>query len=328
MGLRESVAAGLALLSLSGCATNAIRLDRAGIVSEAGRAAGEGTRGFLDEVTIANREKQIAVAALDPNCRLPTPVLLDPAVISTRICIERDRNPAVGDVPLTRFDSRAFAPTIAVLEGLTAYLDALDEILTRKRPDVGAELDRALAQVQGAAADVATLAGTGAPPAFSADQQAALTGLVSLISTLANEAATVRDLRRLESPEQDKAFADTILALRRVNKGLPVILTNELQQQRSVLELVRPRDDARSSRAAEMRLIEREEAVPALTARLTMVIDELARARAAYVDLLRNDRAKLTPKERTRLIRLNRARLLAALSSLASVRRAFIPGAA
>lgn len=324
---RPFFAAALPLVLLAGCATNAIRIDRAHTLSEAGRAASEGTRAYLDIVAAANREKLIAVAALDPNCTLPDVILRKPNSRSPGLCVDPSASPPEAGVALTRFNTRAFAPTIVVLNGLTAYLDALDEILTRKRPDVGDELARALADAQGAASDVSALAGVPEAELLSAAQRDALTGLVSLIAALANEAATVDDLRRLETPERSQAFDATMAALRRVQEQLPIILENEIESQEKMVAFTRARDDPRANRAAEIALIERRESIPALTESFRMTLDELAAARAAYIDLLSNANAKLTPEERAKRVRLQRERLLAALSSLANVRRAFFPGA-
>ena len=320
-----------AALTLAGCATNAIRLDRASAMKLAGEQAALGTHAVLAEVHSANREKLVAVAALDPACALPTPVIAAPTRTDVRVCIPQGSTPGPGDFPLTRFDARAFGPAIATLEALSTYLGAVDAILTEKQVDVGAELDDAIGKLQGAAGDIATIVGAPAPPGLNDDQRAAVQGALSLVSTLANEAHTVKALRRLDTPEQEQAFADTLAHLRAVNDGLATILSEELQQQRKVLDLTRaiPPDphaqlpDRRADRREEMGLIERGEDIAELKAALATALDALQTSHDDYLALLRDAKAPLTDEEQLKKARLTQERVLAALSSLAKLARAF-----
>jgi hypothetical protein len=312
------------VLLSTGCATNVIRLERASALGEAGEAAATSTRALLREVGAANREKLIAVATLDPACRLPTPTLASAVRTDARICVPSGSAPRRGDLVLRRFDARAFAPSVTIVEALAAYLGAVDAILTEKRVDAGAELDEVLTKLQGAAGDMAAIAGADLPPALTGSQQAALTGALSLVSELANEARTVDELRRLETPAQDERFARTVAGLRRVNDGLTVVLREELEQQRKVLELTRATTPTpRADRVKEMALIERSEDIAGLGPALTRTLNALERSRTDYLALLRDRNAKLTDEERERRARVAQDRVLAALGSLAKLARAF-----
>jgi hypothetical protein len=314
-------------LALAGCATNAIRLDRASAMGQAGAVAGVGTRAVLADVEEANRAKLIAVAALDPACALPTPVITAPTRRDARICAPAGAAPVPGDFTLARFDSRAFGPAIATLEALATYLGAVDAILTAKRVDVGAELDEAIATLQAAADDITTIAGAAPPPAITDAQRGAVRGALSLISALANEAATVRELRRLETPARDAEFQATLDQLRVVNTGLADVLDQELQQQQLVLGLprqeAREARDPREDRREEMALIERRERIGALKTALGKLVDALGTARTEYLALLRDPNAKLTDEERAKRARVAQERVLAALGAVAKLVRAF-----
>lgn len=313
-----------ASLALAGCATNAIRLDRASAMGHAGANAAAGTRAVLAEVDEANRDKLVAVAALDPACALPTPIIAAPSRQGVRVCIPPGSQPTLGDFQLTRFDSRAFGPAIATLEALTAYLGAVDAILTKKRVDVGAELDDVIVTLQSAAGDLATIVGAEPPVAIADPQREAVTGALSLVSALANEAQTVRELRRFETPARDEQFRTTLARLRVVNDGLAEVLSQELQQQELVLGLTR-RDarDARANRREEMGLIERREGVTALKPALATVLDALQASRLEYLALLRDGDAPLTKEERAKRAQLAQERVLAALSAVARLVKAF-----
>lgn len=309
---------------LAGCTTNAIRTDRASAMNRAGAAAAAGTRVVLAGVDQANRDKLISVAALDPACTLPTPIIAAPSRQDVRVCIPPGSTTVQGDFRLTRFDSRAFGPAIATMEALASYLGAVDAILTKKRVDVGAELDDAIVTLQSAAGDIATIIGSEPPVSVSDAQRQAVTGALSLVSELANEAQTVRELRQLETPTRDEEFRTTIVRLRAVNDGLAEVLRQELQQQELVLSLTRrAARDPRDNRREEMGLIERREDVYALRTALAKALDALQTARTDYVALLRDGHAPLTNEERAKRARLAQERVLAALSAVARLVKAF-----
>ena len=309
---------------LAGCATNAIRIDRGTAVGAAGQAAVAGTRGVLAEVDSANRDKLVAVAALDPACDLPSPVIAGPSRREVGVCVPAGQEPARGDFRLARFDSRAFAPALATLQGLSAYLGAIDEILTTKRPDVGADVDDAIVKLQGAASSIGVIVGVPIPTLLADEQRKAVTGALSLLSTLANEARTVDELRRLETPARDIEFQETLARLRAVDAGLLQILRQELQEQGRVLGLTRRSvRDPRESRREEMGLIERRERIDALEVAMGGALDALGSSRDSYLELLRDGNAPLTRDERAKRARLARDRVLSALNAVAGLVKAF-----
>ncbi len=309
---------------IGGCATNTIRLDRASAMGQAGAAAVVGTKTALEEVDEANREKLIAIAALDPACELPTPVIAALTRDGVLVCIPLGDKPIVGDTPLRRFDSRSFAPSIATLNALAVYLGAMDAILTDKRVDVGAELDDAIVKLQTAAGDVATIAGTELPTVIKDEQRTAVAEALSLLSSLSNEADTVRDLQRFETPARDEEFAATVSRLQAVNDGLVEVLRQEIEQQKKVLQLTRSRTvDPRAHRREEMALLERKERIGDLKTALAGALDALATSRTDYVTLLRDRKASLSKDERKKRSQVAQQRVLGALSAVAKLAMTF-----
>lgn len=313
-----------AAVPLAGCATNITRLDRASAMGQAGTAAVAGTKAALAEVEEANREKLIAVAALDPACELPTPVIAAPTRTGVLVCIPLGDKLIIGDTPLKRFNSRAFGPSIATLNALAVYLGAVDAILTDKRVDVGAELDEAIVKLQGAAGDIATIVGTELPTSINNEQRAAVAGALTLLSSLINEADTVRDLQRFETSTRDEEFAITISRLGAVNNGLAEVLRQEIEQQEKVLQLTRASaGDARVRRTEEMALLERKERISDLKTALTAALDALVVSRRDYVTLLRDPKALLSKVERKKRSQIAQQRVLSALSAVAKLVTAF-----
>ena len=118
-------------LLLFGCATNTIRLDRAATMTAAGRTATGATRAFINKVGAENRESLIDLAAADPNCQLPSPLIASGN--SQGLC--RSGDAQSNDFRYPRITARDLQPSLAVIDGVTAYLDAVDAILTREPID-------------------------------------------------------------------------------------------------------------------------------------------------------------------------------------------------
>lgn len=322
--MRPAGLLGAAALLLGGCATNTLRLDRATALGAAGGRAAQGTRDLLAQVDAANRQSAIDVAALDPACTLPTPLIAagPPALV----CRVGPRQP--GDFELHRLDPRDFQPALTVIEALTGYLGAVDAIVTEKAVDYGAAFADAqgkLAQVSG---DVATIAGAQAPSVLTADQAAAVASALTLIGTLADEQDRVRRLRALESPAQRARFKETTASLRRIDGQWTKVLGSEVDKQALAadlaLQIQKPSPgEMRDLRTRQMDAIERLAATRALGQDLARAIDALDAGHDAYLDLLTDAGAHLSAAERRRRASLIETRLLAALDGLATLVRAF-----
>lgn len=306
-----------ALMLLPGCATNSFRLERASAVGEAARAASEGTSALIRDANRANRQTAIDVATIDPNCRLPEPVIGLGAPRSKTLCRAGEARP--GDVPLTRFRPATFAPALATLEALGEYVGAIDAIVADDPIDFS-----------GLAVAQDGLQAIGGP-SLNPDQRAAVDGAIALIAELVTEADKVRRLRDLSLPQDSRAdFEKTATALRQANATWTGLLGIELDNQ-SVARRELSREvrggasiaERRALREQEMALVEQQTNVPAVAAALDRSVDVLIRAHNAYLDLLAGDRSKLSASERRREGAIIRKRVLAALQSIRDLVKAF-----
>ena len=181
-----------AALLLAACATNAIRLDRAATMTEAGRKAGDATLAFADRALAANRDALIDIVAFDPVCEIPVPRIRNGPQ-------KKGASPLCGPsatvpFPFARQTRNDLAVTAAVVDGITAYLDAVDEVLEKDDIDIVGSF----ANAQGDLQALQTIFGND-KPLLSADQSAAITSALTLLQEIASEAAKVDDLRLLEA---------------------------------------------------------------------------------------------------------------------------------
>lgn len=309
------------LVALTGCATNAIRLDRAATLTSAGRTATDATRAFMETVRIENRESLVDLVAADPSCRLPQPLIAQGEVVDQTILCRT--GPAQrADFTMPRLIRRDFAPSLAVIDGLVAYLDAIDAVLAREPIDIPGVVGDAQATLE----TISTIAGGSA---LSEEQTAAVAGALTLLNQIVDEAQRVDDLRRIELQQDQAAFAGSVDNLDAANRKWLRSMDAQLDNRRTLLERRLPRipasdyDRRRAAAADLMMLIERQEALPELTAALAKTVQALRDSHTAYRDLLFGDGRLLTPKERKKAADLTRARLRGALNSLTAIIKAF-----
>lgn len=315
--------AGIAALALlGGCATDAIRVERANTVAAAGKASAESTRGLLREVDTANRQTAIDAATLDPDCELPSPLIGISRPLVPLLC---RRGEAIGaDFTLARLRPRDFAPALATIEGLAVYIGEIDAIVTGATADSGA-VEAAEGNLTGTLGQM-----TAAAPGVADDKRAAVQGALELLGTIAAEQRQVGDLRRLSTPEATARFDATVAALARDNAVWTKLLDAELAKQlavtRAALVLLRERDrmgERRMVRERQMIVLERQAELPALRAALDALTAELTAAHAAYQKLLSGGPREFTDDERRRAARLTRTRLIAALKTVSNLVKSF-----
>jgi hypothetical protein len=312
---------------LSACATNSIRLDRAATMSEAGRKATTATMGFAEKAIAGNRNAIIEIVAYDPNCTLPQPAILngtDPTG-KAKLCSAQGSG---SSIPFARFTKRDLKPTLAVIEGITAYLDAVDEILGRDPVDLVDALSTAKEDLTA----LGTITGKSLLPNLSDDQGNAIDQTLALVQTILSEAGQVDDLRDLENGRQEDAvkMADAIKALKSVNATWATVFTASLKSQLALAEQAY-RSEPPTDRAtrfetisAQMEMHELAEDAPRVQASIDKLADTFAEAHKDYLDLLpAGSNAKLTAEEKKKKAKIIRARVRAALQSLASVVAAF-----
>ena len=206
---------------------------------------------------------------------------------------------------------------------MTAYLDAVDAVLTRDPIDYAGPVADAQATLKDIAA-IASRAGDKLP-ALSDDQKSAVEGTLRLLGEVATEAQKVSDLRGID----ESALPATLDRLTAVNERWAdrmnaQLSTRESLARRALGRLPAASYDARRGQAGMlMTLIERREQLPAVRAALADTVAELRRAHADYRALLFGDSRLFTLKEKRKAAAITRNRLRAVLHNLAAVVTAF-----
>jgi hypothetical protein len=313
----------------SGCAINAIRLDRAETMVGAGRLAETATSELMQQTRAANREVLIDVVAADPNCMLPRPLIMSGSPPrGTRYCRPPGATRLADDWEMQRITSRDINATLATIRGLSGYLDLVDSVIKREPIDIAADFGDALADLEAISGAAGALAGadTGLP-ALSADQKTAIGGALGLLSIILDEKYKVDDLLRIETAENKLLFTDSVTALRTANTTWLTFHKKQLSQRRTLLQnrLDRTQGEVARRPLAEALLatIEAQENHAKLAAALADVVDKLEASHTAYLALLFNKNAELSSKERKKLAQLNHDRVMGALRSLTAIIKAF-----
>jgi hypothetical protein len=319
-----------AALAVTGCATNAIRIDRAVTMTKAGRAATDKTREVMKEARQENREFLIDLVASDRNCSPTAPVIAFPKSPGKgRLCVGKPR-PGSGDFTVRRIMSRDFEPSLAVIDGIVAYLDVVDAVALRKPLDLGATVVGAYEELNGVFADLETLTGVDNPvPELTSNQLGAVGSILTLLGEIIQEAEKVGELRRIEDNRDRAAFSDSLARLASVNElwltRLSVqIASRKLLVARQLQLTPASRYDERHNLAAQqMRLIEQGEAIGPLKKALAKTVTVLEEAHRDYRTLLFGSARNMTKDEKRKAAAITRDRLRRALSGLAKAVAAF-----
>lgn len=333
----------VAMPMLAGCATADLQVDRAGELATAGRAATHASRAVIGESFAAHDRLVVEIATLDPGCALPEPTL----ALGTGAgrCIDR-----LGDrgVTLKGPPAQSAKAAYGTIDGLTAYLDAVDAIVTREPVDVAARLAGAQEELGGIVDDINAI--TGAAIALpSPEVLSAPTRLIALIVELQERAAQVRDLKALETELDAGAFAAVVGDLGTLNdawsSAYVEAVKNEIRQADDVrgrqARLVREacpdtadatclfrkfsaadRDEFRSAAEQRMALDGRHQSALRTKAALRRLNEAFLKAHEDYrILLITPDKAKLSDAERRKKARIIRQRLRAALAGIADIAR-------
>ncbi len=321
----------LAATLLSGCATNQLRIERAGAVVQEGQPLVTASKALIADIAATSRDASIELALADPLCDWPE-IRIATGTPAASLC-----DPASSShTTFTRINAGAFAPTVTLIGALSAYVAAVDAVASGATTDERFNLAAARAQLE----SVAGAVGVNPIAKLSEDQQKALDGLVALIDTLSREAEQARQLQAIEANTPGLRAVTT--ALRRdLANWANLALVSELASLQSVQTLRWQRDrmlrlqperrgvrrellgdDAR--RALLRQRLETENrlaAARALPATLAQAVTDFETAHDSYVNALQNK--ALTPENRARLTELTRERLRQSLTLLAQTVAAF-----
>jgi hypothetical protein len=321
----------LALAALSGCAAQeTVALERGGTLVTLGAAATDASRELLREVRRANEEARIEIVVADPSCNFrDIRIASDDAPADAILC-------SPGGVPFAEVKAGAVEPTIRLIDGVTAYLSAVDDVLGGTSFDSAAAVEQALVDANA----IATIATTGEAGPFSADQIAAASGLAAVLARVADTRARADRLAVLET--EHPAVGPLIDVLDRdtrtwAGSSLPANLkaidaafeTRSLQLRQAMVA----ERKAGGSLAADAQwraflqswsqIRARQEGAEALPREMGRVVGSLRKAHAGYARLL-DPNAKLTAADRAAIRATARRQLSEVLASVAGVLRAFL----
>ncbi len=332
------LAASLAIAALlTGCASNAIVLDRGRDLSQTGAEAVAGVKTYLDDVQRRRIDSNVALVAGDPGCawgssiRVAVPVTYRPGQAARSICLAENAPDPPGykafKLSLAPISKEALAPTLALVAGLADYLAALDLILEVKTPDIGKEVEDAKGKLD-EAAKLAGQLGVTVPSLASLGQEqvTAITGLVQLFTDLAVEANKARDLRRLDASRS--ADLNRIVTSLRSQLELWKQWTKSDGQQTVMAYDIAQRapwrpEEFASRQALILALIAAQRDLDAIDPLAKAVTDALARVVAAEADLRRVLSGKLNEAEKRQQAALIRQRIWRTLTGLGAIAAAF-----
>lgn len=326
------------LAMLAGCATNSLRVQQAAEVAQKGRAVAAASHMFLVQVETARYAANVDLIAADPLCyRDRAQGRTEPDIAG----VQDAANPPAGwlceQLPEARRGrgldlaplGPALAPTIQLIEALTAYSAAICEILEARRPDPAGDLQNAYATATAAQGLLHALSSSVPAPAPD-PRVGALAAFIGFLAELRNEADAVGQLRRLRDggavggaliaslDDHLETWETARAETERQNVGLAEALLAAATSNRARLNAVQRRAFAQSYyqrvlAAADSGLVHR-----ALKAALTALSD----AEASYQALLR-DNPQLTPGQRRRQAAIIRQRLTRGLELAAAMITAF-----
>ncbi len=322
---------GCAVLALGGCAAReTVALERGGTLVAVGASATAASTEVLHNVKAANDEARIQILMADPSCNFR----------EIRIAADDSGSDAILCSPtgerFAHVNPAAIRPTIDLVDGLTAYLGAVDDVLGATAFDSGAAVAQALHDANAIAA-IATAGGSGL---FSEDQVAAASGLAGILGQLADARDRAQRLRVIEA---EHGNVDKLIdALGRdvsiwAGSSLPAnqaaiaaaLDTRGLQLQQAVVQ-ARKRGEAgltdtqwRAFLDSRMAIERQQAASDALPREMKKAIAALKGAHAGYARLL-DPTAELTAADRAAIRAEARAQFSAVMSSVAAAFRAFL----
>lgn len=322
----------IAPVTLSSCAMNPLRIETARDVAGSAQVAVAATRSYLDTVEEARLRASLDVIGLDPNCVAGAYMLRNPKLTQVRdprtpprgwLCSATKR-PDTNPVPLAVGPiTPELEPTLALVEALGSYADAITKIVDQKDPDPGKDLTDAF-RLARAAEDLLRvgIGGTAVLPAADDQRLAAVTGFINLIALLDRERDQVEKLRILT---QEKETGALITAMRdhlanwelsrKTNANLSYVIAGLMYGRSSQIDPPLPaatrRDYADAYFAASEPLISSAKLQPALDRSLAEVADADVELR----DTLASN-PRLTDKQKQRLSELTRERLITVFNSL------------
>jgi len=329
----------LALAVTAGCATNALRVEYAGVVATKGKAAAASARAFLDRVEAGRQDLDIDLVSSDPGCARQGMVSRVRAVSASGhavgttgwFCVPRGWRERSDDIILSRQPiGDKLKPTLALIDSLSSYSEALAQIVAEPSEDASSPINDAIATAR-AFQDLIVATGAVTSGPLTDDRVKAVSEFVTFLGELRREAGQVRELRELMTRHPNGAHS-TIEALRDAvgdwesvrnaedgtRTAVNDLLLNAIVNRRPPVTVAARRDALRANydrRAAGEagRLL-----APALNDLLTALDEADANLRRVLVE-----NPNLNARERRRVAELNRVRIVRALERVTALITAF-----
>jgi hypothetical protein len=329
--IRPSLLLLVGCVLLGGCAAReTVTLERGGRLVTVGSAATDASMQVLRQVRAANEEARIQILMADPSCNFREILIAgDTAGPDTILC-------SPDGLPFAEVKAAAIAPTIQLIDGVTAYLSAVDDVVGGTVFDSGAAVEQAFQDANA----IATIATAGGKGIFNPDQVAAAGGLASILGQIADARDRTARLRIIE--REHGQLPKVIDALDRdigiwAGSSLPAnhaaidaAMDTRALQLRQALERERKLGSGLAGDAqwrafldSRVAIKRQQEASQALPREMGKAIGALRRAHASYARLLDPD-AKLTDADRTEIREEARRQFSAVLSAVAAAFQAFL----
>lgn len=326
------------LVAVAGCATNTLRVEAAKDVATKGKAVADASRSYLDQVERMRYAYNVEIIAADPACQGERATVRQPprnsSIINPRrpprgwLCTTLPASaPARHGLMLNNIHDE-LAPTIALVESLSAYSAAITDVLEAPHSDPAADFDHAI-ETANAAKDLIEALG-GSVGGLTKERTDAVRGFISFVSELSQEADTVARLRRLAQPE---GGAGQLIAMLRRHLG--TWEESRASQESAAVDLssvlLRASTNPRAPLTADQRRQFAQTYYDRLYAQNTSgqvkealdhALAALATAETGYRELLR-DNPNLSSKQRARRAEIIRQRLTRALQTATALITAF-----
>lgn len=345
--MRTGLLAALALWLLGGCAAREqLAVDRGTELVAAAEPALTAAMVYLRKVEDTSRSAAIELAVADRSCDWPAPrIPADPR--QTRHPDQRGKlcsvgtaeraarqaataaEPFVEPVAFRPVGGRELEPTLRLIGGMTAYLEAVDAVVSAEPDGSGALLAAALVDAQAVAAIVDTVQGSPERTLLSQDQADAAIGLVGLIGEFQQRRGQARELEALVRAD-DGRFDRSLDALdSSLDRWATLVEASDLDTIDAVFGLrvrtLRPSADDASYRSFltdwQALTAEREAAARGMPPALRQALAAARAAHRHYVNILRDP--ELSPENRAARARIARDQFSRTLGAVANILRSF-----
>lgn len=316
----------IALMGLSACAADIVRLEHADAVSSQATATVKAANSYVADIQTRRREANIAMVASDPSCSWGDYVTTDTDWTPPLGFCEVTGVPAARllRISLRPISEEALKSLTVAVAGIATYQAALADILGQNKVDAKAGITDAIEKLTTASADISRIAGTKLVDLgpLTGNSAKAVIDLISTLVALQQTNLRVDEVRTVVAGfGQTMIYSDLKTGLSNLTR---LQATNSTARQRFALESAYARDlskldfSARRERVREIAAAADEDLSLRNTRleAMSKVVDELTKTDKSLHDALAG---KFSAEERRRIARDNRTQILKLLSDVAAL---------